>query len=308
MNINLTAFPKIFSIGENSIKHLFDDDVEITEKVDGSQFVFYKTVNDRIEMRSKGRQIFIENIDKLFKPVATYIHDNKDKIPANHIFYGETLAKPQHNTLKYDRVPKNHLVLFAVEKKVDAFGSIFLDYSDIELLATSLDVDMVPLFFKGKMPNYQELLPDFLNKKSYLGNVNIEGIVIKNIYKNCAIGDKIFPITCAKFVSANFKEVHDKSWKSKNVTNKDALTLLKERYKSFSRWEKSIQHLKEMGELTNSPQDIGKLIVEINKDIEEECKESIKEDLYQIFGKEIIRYACSGFPEWYKQKLFDESK
>ena len=104
-------FPKILHIGDKQISSLFDDEVEITEKVDGSQLGFGK-VNGRLFIRSKGRELDLDNPDGMFKLGVEYVRSIEDKIPDNHTFYGEYLQKPKHNTLAYDRVPKNNISLF----------------------------------------------------------------------------------------------------------------------------------------------------------------------------------------------------
>lgn len=38
----IRAFPKIFAIGQRYISDIFKDEVEISEKIDGSQFCFGK--------------------------------------------------------------------------------------------------------------------------------------------------------------------------------------------------------------------------------------------------------------------------
>lgn len=74
-------------------------------------------------------------------------------------------------------------------------------------------------------------------------------------------------------------------------------------YKSETRWNKAIQHLRENGELTGSPSDIGRLIKEVRFDITLEEKENIKEELWKIYKDDFMRHAVSGLPEWYKKKL-----
>ena len=53
----LTEFPKIFSLGTKYIVDIFDSPVEVTEKLDGSQFTFAK-VNDILYYRSKGQMLY----------------------------------------------------------------------------------------------------------------------------------------------------------------------------------------------------------------------------------------------------------
>ncbi len=43
--------------------------------------------------------------------------------------------------------------------------------------------------------------------------------------------------------------------------------------------------------------------MELKKDLIEEEKEAIKEELYKFFIDEILRKATAGFPEWYKEQL-----
>lgn len=54
----IKAFPKIFAIGTDYIKDIFSETVEVSEKIDGSQFGFGK-INGDVFMRSKGAQLFV---------------------------------------------------------------------------------------------------------------------------------------------------------------------------------------------------------------------------------------------------------
>ena len=51
-------FPKIFAIGTTYILDIFKHEVNVTEKLDGSQLSFGK-INDTLYIRSKGAQLFI---------------------------------------------------------------------------------------------------------------------------------------------------------------------------------------------------------------------------------------------------------
>ena len=126
--------------------------------------------------------------------------------------------------------------------------------------------------------------------------------MIKNYHENFLIGGKVLPLLSAKYVSEKFKEKHGKDW----VTGKDRLELLLSQYTSEARWHKAIQHFREEGVLTTSPKDIGPLMKEINQDLEVEEKENIKEELWKLFKKDLLRRATKGFPKWYKQKLIEE--
>lgn len=301
-NYMIKAFPKIFTIGTDYIKNIFNDEVEITEKIDGSQFNFGK-IDGEVYCRSKGKQLFFENPEKMFKKAIDYIFSIQDLIPNNTVFYSEYLENPHHNTLKYNRTPKNNIILFGVSEKT---GSKFInDYNSLKKYAEKLNIEVVPSLFKGRI-NSADDLKLFLEKESILGDTKIEGVVCKNYIKRFLLGSQLIPIMMGKYVSEKFKEINRESWAKKHSTI-GKWEEFKKRFKTEARWQKAIQHLKEKGELENSPRDIGKLMKEISVDISDEEKENIKNFLWKEFGKEILRYSVRGFPKWYKEHLLKKS-
>lgn len=297
----IKAFPKIFAIGTDYIKTIFDNDVEITEKIDGSQFVFGRIDGSELLIRSKGQQIFPENPDKMFRLAVDYVMSIEEKVENNMVFYCEYLNKPKHNTLAYSRVPLNNLILFGIADNTDKFYS----YDEIVAWAKILKIEAVPLIYKGRIEKADELF-GLIERESILGNSKIEGVVVKNYSQPFLLGSQPIPIMAGKYVSEAFKEVHQKTW-SKEQTSKGKFDVFKDGFRTDARWEKSIQHLRDNGELENSPRDIGKLIKAIQEDIAEEEKENIKNFLYKEFAPEIFRYSTAGFPEWYKKKLAESS-
>lgn len=297
----IKSFPKVFAIGTDYIRDLFQGEVEITEKVDGSQFCFGKDPDGNFYMRSKGKQMFPEAPDKMFSNGIDYVLSIQDKIPSDYIFYCEYLMKEKHNALKYNRIPKNHLMLFGVS---DYTGSKFYNYQVIEHFAKGFDIDPAFLLFLGSRTGVDTLL-DLLERESFLGGPKIEGFVVKNYEQPFLLGGQPIPLMAGKFVGEAFKEVHRQNWDG--TQSKGKWELFKESYRTEARWEKAIQHYVEKGLLLNDPKDIGPLIKEIQKDIEEEEKEIIKEFLWKEFGKEVIRKSTAGLPEWYKERLLKRS-
>lgn len=295
----IKAFTKIFAIGTDYIQDIFQDEVEITEKIDGSQFNFGK-IDDELYLRSKGAQMFPEQPVKMFKKGIEYIVSIQDKIPSGYVFYCEYLDNPKHNILKYNRVPKNHIILFGVS---DETGTKF--DGELKKWADFLDIEYVPIIFKGKI-NSAEEIKELIKKESVLGGVEMEGIVVKNYQRPFLLGGQPIPLMAGKFVSEKFKETHREKWGSEN-TSKGKFKTFCESFRTEARWEKSIQHLKEKEELENSPRDIGKLLKEINLDIMAEEEENIKNWLYNEFRREILATATKGFPEWYKNRLLEKS-
>jgi len=297
--MNIKAFPKIFALGTDYVSKIADNEVEITEKIDGSQFSFGK-IDGNLMTRSKGCMIFEGESNKMFNLATDYVRSISDKIPDNTIFYCEYLQKPKHNSLTYDRVPKNNLILFGVCDNTDKFIS---KYEELLKFGELLDIEVVPLLYKGNIELKNiEFFDQLLDRESVLGKAKIEGFVVKNYEQAFLLGGQPIPLMSSKYVSENFKEVHRNTWGVENES-KSKWGLFIDGYKTEARWLKSVQHLQDNGLLDNSPKDIGNLINEVKKDIQDEEKEIIKEFLYREYSGELFRKAVSGLPEWYKKYL-----
>jgi tRNA-dihydrouridine synthase len=234
----------------------------------------------------------------MFSKAIEYILSIEDKLPDNIIFYCEYLKKPKHNTLKYNKTPKNNLVLFGVCDTTDKFIS---EHDKLKEYAELLDIDLIPLIYKGKIKKIEKV-KKMLEKESYLGGCKIEGVVVKNYNKQFLLGGQPMPLMAGKYVSEEFKETHRSRW-GKEEKTKSRLDVFAESFRTEARWNKAIQHLQENGELENSPKDIGKLLKEIKFDIENEEGEDIKDWLYNEFKSIILKKATTGFPEYYKNEL-----
>lgn len=295
------AFPKINALGTKYVQDIFMEPVEITEKLDGSQFGVGR-VNGELVMRSKGAIIDQSNPDSLFQEVVAYMKSVADLIPDNMFFYGECFKRPKHNTLCYDRIPKHHLALFAVVSLPDTFAS---DRATLEYWADRLGVEAIPLLYQG-MVTSKDFVMQFMDSVSKLGGSKIEGVVIKNYHRNVMLtADVILPLMCAKFVSEEFKEVHRGRWKDEE-TQGGKLEKFYEGFRTPARWAKAVQHLRERGELSGTPKDIGALFKEVSMDIEAEEGDFIKEQLYLMHRKDLMKASTKGLPEWYKEQIMEE--
>lgn len=303
------AFPKIWALGHRNTKNIFEDVVNISEKCDGSQFGFGK-IDNQLIMRSKNQQLWIDNPTQMFIEAVAYIKSIEHKIPNNTYYYGEYLQIPKHNILSYDRTPKNHIALFAAFLNEEVVS----DYTGLRELANEFDIDVVPTLYEGKIKyeSWNDLIQQiekFLDTTSFLGGTKIEGVVIKNYYKELMIGGvggQYMPLVSAKYVNEKYKEKHNKNWK-KEKTGKGRFKTFCENFCSKARWEKAIIHMREKGLLENEPKDIGGLIREIQNDIIEEEQEFIKNFLWGQFKDDVLRTAIKGFPQWYKEKLIQET-
>ena len=289
----LRSYPSIFSLGHKAVKTLFDTEVLIEEKIDGSQFSFGK-IDGVLFMRSKGTTLYEPVSDKLFKAATDYVSSIKDQLQEGWTYRGEVLHRPKHNALEYDRTPKHNVIIF----DVDRGDQDYLTPDEKRFEAERLDLEVVPVFFSGKIDNYEQLKSLFENI-SILGKAKVEGMVIK-AYTQFGQDKKVL---MGKWVSEAFKEVHGAAWSESNPTKTDLLTRLVMELKTNARWEKAIQHLRDDGKLEDSPRDIGNLLKEIQNDVKKEVGDDIKERLFAYYWPQIARGVVGGFPEFYKDRL-----
>lgn len=293
----LSGYPKVWSLGHKAIQDILIGDIVIEEKIDGSQMSF-GCFDGEFKCRSKGAELFFENPEKMFKEGIDYVYSlfKDGKLREGYTYRAEYLKKPKHNCLNYSRIPNNNLIIFDIQ---EADGNP-LDYETKVIDAHLLGLEVAPRF-KADIKNNESIM-ELLDNDSILGGVKIEGIVIKN-YNKWTIFDGKF--MAGKFVSETFKERADKEWKKANPAGKEIIALIINSLKTEARYLKAIQHLKEKGQLEESPRDIGNLLKEIHTDIIDEEADYIKDILYKHYINQIKRGVCGGFAEWYKEHLLN---
>lgn len=295
------SYPKVFAIGHRYLADLFQDDVIVEEKVDGSQFSFGKFLGNHgeevLKCRSRGAQLNIEAPDNMFVRGVEMVKSIQDSLTVGWTYSGEYLSKPKHNTLVYDRVPNNHVIIFDVRTGPETY----LPYEEKRAEAERIGLETVPKIYEGKVDDLQ-LFRSLLDTDSVLGGQKVEGVVAKN-YVRFGIDGKAL---MGKFVSELFKEVHAGDWKERNPTNKDVLEVLCQQYRTPARWQKSIQHLEEDGKLERDPRDIGKLFPAVMQDLKSECEAEIKDKLFAWAWPHLSRRVCQGLPEFYKDRLLEQ--
>lgn len=293
----INSYPKVYNLGHAAIAEILLDEVLVEEKIDGSQLSFGKFNSpDGFYLAARSRGAVINTIapDNMFKKGIETALDLFDSLNEGWVYRGEYLAKPKHNTLCYNRVPAKNFILFDVNTGLEQY----LSYDEKQAEARRLGLEVVPIIYQGRVESIDHFR-SFLDSISILGGQKIEGVVVKN-YSRFSRDSKAM---MGKFVSESFKEVHQGDWKDRNPSSKDFIALIANKYTSSARWEKSVQHLRESGQLEDSPRDIGHLIHAVPKDILEECQEEIKDELFKFAWKQVSRCVTRGLPEWYKEKL-----
>lgn len=297
----LPSYGKIYNLGHRQLTDLFSDPVVVQEKIDGSYFAF-GLVDGRLQARSKGQLLDIDAPDKMFAEGVETVKSLADKLTPGFVYCGEYLRRPKHNTLAYDRTPKQHVILFDVET-VPA-SEKFLERRQLAEEADRLGLEVVPHYslVPETDPWTLESLSMLFELTSVLGGQKIEGVVIKN-YARYGIDGKMLR---GKHVSEAFKEVHNGDWKARHPAGRDIKQELATMFRTPARWNKAIQHLRDANQLTDSPRDIGPLLKEVNQDVLQECAEEIKDKLFKWAWKDLSRELTKGFPEYYKQQLLEK--
>jgi hypothetical protein len=301
------SYPSIFALGHRAIAELLTVPVYVEEKVDGSQFSFglfdaYErdgTLPDGatvLRVRSKGAVMMADAPEPMFKEAVETVKRLAPQLHVGWTYRGEYLKKPRHNGLAYDRIPNQHIMLF----DINSGHETYLGQDEKRAEASRLGLESVPLLHAGELHDIT-LFRQFLERQSVLGGQSIEGVVVKpqgyNLFgpdKKCLMG---------KFVSEAFKEVQSKAWRVDNPGCADILDGLIATYTSQARWMKAVQHLRERGEIDDSPRDIAKIMTEVPADIDKECRNEIAWALYAWAWPKIRRAVSRGLPDWYKNEL-----
>ena len=291
----LHSYPSIFNLGHRAVADLLKQPVYVQEKVDGSQISF-GVINGELVMRSKGAPITIEAPQKMFEAAVKTCLELKPLLTEGWTYRGEYLAKPKHNALSYDRIPRKHIILFDVNTAQETY----LSYEQAMVEAADLGLEIVPLLFTGFVREI-ETFRGFLATDSVLGGQKIEGVVIKPVDYNVWGPDK--KCLMGKFVSEAFKEVHGGEWREENPTTKDILSQIVTKYATHARWQKAVIHLREKGIIQDAPQDIPALISEVVRDTQLDSILDIQEDLMTYAWPHIQRGLTRGLAEWYKNEL-----
>lgn len=285
--------PKIYHYGDSHTYGIYSEGfIEIQEKIDGSQISWKIDQDYRIRIRSKGKEINKDDPRDGWGPAVAFLRSRIDTMIVGVQYFGEYLSKPKHNCLKYDRVPRNHIVLFGVKEK----GGGWFNHEQLSNEGEIMDLEVAPLLgeFTGAISDAQ--VQSFIGTPSFLGGCNKEGVVIKNLSKG------IF----AKLVDPKFKEIIKSSRKVKQRhTPEDVLLELTKMLTTEARWNKAYQYLRDNGEITHTTKDIGPIVKRIHEDLLYEEQEFIKNYLFNVFGKNIFKNSVKNVHQWYKDKLIE---
>src|SRR3990167_650062 len=296
-------YPKIIHFGEEITEFFKDGTMHIEEKIDGSQFRIWLGEGGVIQCVSKSVDWNDEiQIDKMFLKAVGSAKAHFTGHGYNYcMVFCEYLQKPRHNTLAYERVPKDNIMVLDI-----CIGGKLLDYGNKKTFCDLWGLECIPKLWDGDGKTLtQEIVHTLLDNVSILGGEKIEGVVFKNYDKIWQDGYQAGKLIMLKFVKEEFKERNHETWRGN--TKRGFLDMLTSSLATEARWRKAVEHLREQSLLANTPTDIGILMQEINRDVLEEETENIKEALWKFFGKDIRKGITKGFPTWYKERLLNNA-
>lgn len=283
--------PKVQRLGGRGWAAVSPDQwVRVDEKIDGSQITF-GVFDGKLRIRSRGRDMSDDLAMGMFAEGLDAIRSVQHKLWSGYTYWGEYLQKPKHNVLAYERVPKNHVVLFDIASP----DGNFLTAGSVELEAENIGTfEPVQLTFT----RLGEVTANFFGR-SQLGGIT-EGVVVKLGYGP----DRLV----GKLVSEQFREVkQDGTERSRENPNRDLDVAIANKYCPPARFAKAVQRLRENGEADGSMKDIPRLRDLLVADLEGECGEEIREDLYKAHQKNIRRHALGPLASWYQQLLQNDN-
>ncbi len=303
------SYPQIFAMGHRYVKDLLTSPVLVEEKIDGSQFSFGifdapatscqvgnhpDDCEPVVRVRSKGAEMHVDAPEKMFALGVAWVRENAARLHPGWTYRTEFLSKSKHNALAYDRVPRNHIIVFDINTAEE-------EYLPREIKAEEADrlgLEVVPRLFHGMVTSIEQFR-EYLSRESVLGGQKIEGVVVKNY----GLFGQDKKVLMGKFVSEAYKEVHAREWMIGNPAQGDIVQRLVEAYRGPARWQKAEIHLRERGLIEDSPRDIGILMREVWPDILKEEIDAIKDILFAWAEDKVRRGVTAGLPEWWKEKL-----
>lgn len=272
--MSFNKYPKIKPLGYEENKEMMtnpNDDIYIQEKMDGANFRFMITKDNRIVFGSRNRSIGndTQEIGGNWRNCVQHI---KDKCYQNmylssyqnYIFYGECMIK---HSMEYNW---NQIPIYLGYDVYDIIKHKFLKEEQARGIFKDLELDFVPTH--GIIPAFEaSKLTEKDVPKSKYAEEQAEGIVLKNYNKQLM----------AKIVTAKFKEVNiatfggSKKWAT---NDNDRIVAM---YCTNPRIDKQIFQLKNTGYKLELKM-MEKLPIQVYKDIMEEHGNEILYSRYNI--------------------------
>ena len=302
----MKKFPKVLGLGQPLLAEIFDDPVDLSSKIDGSQC--------RINLTESNVQCGSKNVDIADTKMFDLAYQQADRIWNEKVWwtfgdditlFTEFLNKPKHNVLKYDRVPKNSLYVFGA-----LIDGKHLSTEELIELATELDIEPPHIIASQVKINNPEDLNEYLETESVLGGTKVEGIVIRNSYKSyppllvSTMAFTNYPLV-GKLVRDDFKERLQKEWSTKKQ-RETPLAKVSTEFFTDARFNKAINHLNDAGKITYEMNNLKDIIPEFYSDLIDEERQEIMELALDDFWRQLKRKSDNFVVKEWKRYLVEK--
>lgn len=297
----MKKFPKVLGLGQPLLSEIFDDPIDLTSKIDGSQC--------RIHLTESNVQCGSKNVDMADMKMFDLAYQQADRIWKEKVWwtfgdditlFTEFLNKPKHNVLKYDRVPRNNLYLFGALN-----DGKHLKTEELIELANELQIEPPHIIVSQVKIDNPDDLNKYLETESVLGGTKVEGIVIRNSYKfypPLLVSTMVFadyPLV-GKLVRDDFKERLNKEWSGKKQ-REAPLSKVTTEFLTEARFHKVIQHLADEGKITYEMHNLKSIIPEFYRDLVDEEHDEIVKVAMEEFWRQLKRKCDNvAVQEWKK--------
>lgn len=233
-------YMSIIRLGHKSTVDILNigDDIIIQEKIDGANASFSKGNLDIDVFSRRNKLSETLTLSGFYNFVKNSLKNND--LLEDYIYFGEWTAK--HKVLYKGN--QNKFFLFDIyNKKTEKY----LDFSAVESEALRLNLNTVPVLFKGKYKDYAQL-------ESYIGVTKLngkvgdlsmgEGIVVKRVNYENKNGEQVF----VKLVTEEFAEIKKQRIpKDPNAYKDSEEYLFAESVTTYARAEKNMYKMRNEG-------------------------------------------------------------
>ena len=160
--------------GKEFLEALLNKEVIVNEKMDGAFFGAQRNCGNSEEpFDFFKRNTKLTGVDRVlssyYNPALKHFDELSsevvEKLPCNYHFGMEYFSSPTAQSIQYDRLPKNHLILSYIHILDEAGeqAETIQDKEDLDKWADVLDIERPPIIFQGKLTEDQkEKILDFV--------------------------------------------------------------------------------------------------------------------------------------------------
>jgi|GEM_PF-1539059 hypothetical protein len=160
--------------GKEFLEALLNKEVIVNEKMDGAFFGAQRNCGNSEEpFEFFKRNTKLTGVDRVlssyYNPALKHFDelsaDSIEKLPCNYHFGMEYFSSPTAQSIQYDRLPKNHLILSYIHILDEAGeqAETIQDKAELDKWADILDIERPPIIFQGKLTDDQkEKILDFV--------------------------------------------------------------------------------------------------------------------------------------------------